>query len=130
MTHFADTLGFYVQRSAYSAGQLAHLSGVPKMTIVHWLEGRVSRPRAWQPLIQLLAALRLSEVEANEVLGAAGQGKIGQLWEQVKGGAEEKLLVYWLLDKRPQRPPFQVIAAVPVFVGREGLLAEKNESAA
>ena len=124
MTHFADTLGFYVQRSAYTAGQLAHLSGVPKMTIVHWLEGRVSRPRAWQPLIQLLAALRLSEVEANEVLGAAGQGKIGQLWEQVKGGAEEKLLVYWLLDKRPQRPPFQVIAAVPVFVGREGLLAE------
>ena len=125
MTQFAESLGFYVQRSAYSAGQLAHLSGVPKMTIVHWLEGRVSRPRRWQPLVQLLAALRLSEVEANEVLGAAGHPIVSELRAQVKGGEEERLLVYWLVgETRPQRTPFQVIADVPVFVGREGLLAE------
>ncbi len=125
MTHFADTLGFYVQRSAYTAGQLAHLSGVPKMTIVHWLEGRVSRPRSWQPLIQLLAALRLNETEANEVLRAAGQGVIRQLRGQVVGTADEKFLEYWSLgETRPQRTPFQVIADAPLFVGREGLLVE------
>lgn len=125
MTHFADSLGFYVQRSAYSAGQLAHLSGVPKMTIVHWLEGRVTRPRRWQPLVNLLAALRLSEAEADEVLAAAGQEKIGRLREQVKGTGDEGLLVYWLWgETRPQRTPFQVIADAPVFVGRKELLVE------
>ncbi|MBP8002751.1 MAG: hypothetical protein KA314_10925 [Chloroflexi bacterium] len=124
VTLFAEKLTFYVHRSAYSAGQLAHLSGVPKMTIVHWLEGRVARPRRWQPLVQLLAALRLSEVEANEVLGAAGHPIVRALQAQVRGGEEERLLVYWLLDQRSQRTPFQVIADVPVFVGREGLLAE------
>jgi len=125
MTHFADTLGFYVQRSAYTAGQLAHLSGVPKMTIVHWLEGRVSRPRAWQPLSQLLAALRLGETEANEVLRAAGHPIIRELKTQVQGTTDEKLLVYWLWgETRPQRVPFQVIADAPLFVGRGELLVE------
>lgn len=85
VTLFAEKLTFYVHRSAYSAGQLAHLSGVPKMTIVHWLEGRVARPRRWQPLVQLLAALRLNEVEANEVLGAAGHPIVRALQAQVRG---------------------------------------------
>lgn len=125
MTHFADSLGFYVQRSAYSAGQLAHLSGVPKMTIVHWLEGRVTRPRRWQPLVQLLAALRLTEIEANEILAAAGYPVLRQLRQEIVDDEDETLLVYWLWGgTRPQRPPFQVIADVPVFVGRAELLAE------
>lgn len=125
MTHFADTLGFYVQRSAYSAGQLAHLSGVPKMTIVHWLEGRVSRPRRWQPLVQLLAALRLGEIEANEILAAAGYPVLRQLRQENISDEDGKLLVYWQSgETRPQRPPFQVIADAPVFVGRVNLLAD------
>ncbi|MCZ7666447.1 MAG: hypothetical protein M5U34_04080 [Chloroflexi bacterium] len=34
---FTDILNEYVGHSAYRPGQLARLTGVPKMTIVNWL---------------------------------------------------------------------------------------------
>jgi hypothetical protein len=62
---FTTILTQFVQRSAYTPGQLASLSTVPKMTIVNWLNGRVIRPRGWQGVVELAAAMRLTEAEAE-----------------------------------------------------------------
>ena len=52
-----DILGRYLQRSHYSAGQLAARSGVPKRTIINWQTGRVSKPHQWQGLVQIAAVV-------------------------------------------------------------------------
>ena len=48
---FAELLQFYVNKEGYTTGQLSKRSGIPKPTIVNWLEGRVRRPRSWQDLV-------------------------------------------------------------------------------
>ena len=46
---FAEVLRAQMrQPPSYSPGLVSRLSGVPKATIVNWLEGRVARPRRWQ----------------------------------------------------------------------------------
>ena len=71
LDQFTTTLNQFVHRSAYTPGQLASLSAVPKMTIVNWLNGRVVRPRGWQGVVALAVAMRLTEAEANQLLAAA-----------------------------------------------------------
>ncbi|MEZ4590969.1 MAG: tetratricopeptide repeat protein [Chloroflexota bacterium] len=115
---FADILGRFVQRSLYSHGQLATLSGVPKNSITNWLGGRVKRPHRWQPLLQLAAALDLTAAETNALLLAAQQPPLAEL-RQTAVPADQPLLNHWL----PERPvPFQAIADIPTFVGRQSEL--------
>ncbi|MDA0242295.1 MAG: NB-ARC domain-containing protein [Chloroflexi bacterium] len=117
------TLGRYLQSSHYSAGQLAALSGVPKRTIINWLTGRVSKPHQWQAVVQVAAALKLEEMEANQLLGAAGYPPIAQL----RGTAAtqyQPLLAPWPATAAP----FQAIPALPYFVGREELIAQLSDS--
>jgi hypothetical protein len=76
---FADTLRIYVTRTAYTSGQLATLADLPRTTIVNWLNGRVSRPRDWQPIVKLLSVLHLQESEADQILQAANQPTIAEL---------------------------------------------------
>ena len=49
-TRLADVLAEYMRRPEYpyTPGFLSKRSGVPKATIVNWLEGRVEKPRRWQ----------------------------------------------------------------------------------
>ena len=121
---FADVLEKYVVRSGYTTGQLAKLSGVPKPTIVNWLEGRVRRPRGFKDLLRLTAVLHLNEAEATELLNSANQPAIHELRATLvqKSDPElEKLLHYWeLVEQAPQMDaaPFQVMADLPNFVGR------------
>lgn len=123
---FADILNQYVSRAAYTSGQLARLSEVPKSTIVNWITGRVQHPRDWQSLARLLAVLRLERWEADRVLQAAGHPPLADL-EQIAGGAGERALLRSWQDEsdRPARrapsttAPFQAIADTPFFVGRE-----------
>ncbi len=83
-SHLSDVLNRYVSRAGYTAGQLARLSGIPKATIVNWLEGRVKRPRGSEDLLKLAAILHLEEGEATELLQSAGHPSIAEFREQAR----------------------------------------------
>ena len=128
--YFADKLNHYVNRSAYTPGQLANLADLPRTTIVNWLNGRVQRPRDWQPIVRLLMALHLDEEEADEVLRAANQPAIAEL-RLLASDEDRDLLKAWqrpLASPSPAiptyTPPFQAIADIPYFVGRQAILSQ------
>lgn len=112
-----DVLGAFVQRSHYSAGQVADLSGVAKRTIINWLTGRVRKPHQWQALLPVAAALRLDERETNQLLQAAGYPPLAVLRQETTTGRE--LFAAW---PEAKASPFQAIADLPYFVGRDELL--------
>jgi tetratricopeptide (TPR) repeat protein/transcriptional regulator with XRE-family HTH domain len=124
----ADLLTQFIKRSGYTSGQLAKLSGVPKPTIVNWMEGRVRRPRTLNDLIRLTAVLHLTETEASQLLQSAGHPTIAELrldLQQVPDEALAKLIDHW--EVRPSTAvnhpaPFQAMAHLPYFVGRRELL--------
>lgn len=128
--YFADVLNRYVERTAYTPGQLATLSNLPKSTIVHWLSGHVDRPRDWQALLRLLTVLHVDEGEASEVLQAAGHPPLGALRHIAATEGEKALLQPWEGETGAPsaRPPFQAIADIPYFVGRDELLANVKEA--
>lgn len=132
-SNFADVLNRYVQRLAYTPGQLARLSDIPQPTIVNWLKGRVKKPRQYTDLVKLAAILQLNESEATELFQSAGHPPLSTLIAQLHGEESQNLLSPWLGKKLPQnQAPFQAIARTPYFVGRkrelrairEALLAE------
>jgi tetratricopeptide (TPR) repeat protein/transcriptional regulator with XRE-family HTH domain len=120
----ADILGRFVQRSRYSRGQLSELSGVPKRTIANWLEGRVTKPQQWQPLLKVAAALHLAEAEATTLLQAASHPTLIDLRACITAEADQALLTPWPIS----RAPFQAIADLPYFVGREHELAHLRKT--
>ena len=122
LDHFTDVLNSFVYRSAYTPGQLASLSSVPKTTIVNWLRGRVQRPRGWRGIVALAVAMRLTEAEANRLLQAAQQPSIQELRTLATGEEVRGMLAFWqtaVSTPSSQHPPFQVVALPPYFVGRE-----------
>ncbi|MEJ2750007.1 MAG: hypothetical protein P8183_19185, partial [Anaerolineae bacterium] len=125
---FADKLNEYVTRSAYTPGQLANLTGLPRTTIANWLNGRVQRPRDWQPLVKLLVVLHLDESEADEVLRAANQPAIAELRLLAHAEPDTALLTAWQRPLPPSSPPrqvpFQAIPDMPYFVGRQAILSQ------
>jgi PAS domain S-box-containing protein len=71
---FGTTLRRLMTRHRYvvTPGWLSKTSGIPKATIVNWLEGRVRRPRNQEALDALSDALRLDRLEAQALFRAAG----------------------------------------------------------
>ncbi len=125
----SDVLARHVKRTGYTTGQLARLTGVPKATIVNWLEGRVSRPRSHTDLLQLAATLHLDENETSELLLSAGHPSVAELRSVATQQDNVRLLTLlapWLeIAPAQARPtPFQVIPDLPHFVGRESLIKE------
>lgn len=122
---FVDVLEKYVARSGYTTGQLAKLSGIPKPTIVNWLEGRVRRPRGFKDLLRLTAVLHLNEQEASELLNSANHPAINELRASLLQKEDPELanlLQYWeFVEPKPQASsaPFQVMSDLPYFVGRD-----------
>ena len=119
-----DVLGRFMQKSQYSAGQLAALSGIPRRTILNWLSGRVSKPHQWQSVVKVAAALRLDEVDTNQLLASAGHEAIDVLRQKAMSKAERELLSIW---PDTTDSPFQAIADLPYFVGREAIIQELRE---
>ncbi|MFZ0547134.1 MAG: tetratricopeptide repeat protein [Candidatus Promineifilaceae bacterium] len=128
--NFTDTLQQYVTRTAYTPGQLATLTGLPRTTIVNWLNGRVQRPRDWQPIVKLLTVLHLTESEADEILQAANQPTIAELRLIARQEHDQGLLRAWHQSTAPPppsptyRPPFQAVPDTPYFVGRHTILSQ------
>ncbi|NJM07006.1 tetratricopeptide repeat protein, partial [Candidatus Gracilibacteria bacterium] len=98
----ADVLREQMQRAGYplTPGLLSKLSGVPKSTIVNWLEGRVARPRRWEDLLRVADALRLDEATTNMLLAAAGHVTVAEL--RNRDGASA-LLRPWVTTTEPPR---------------------------
>ena len=129
----ADVLGQYVTRSGYTPGQLAKLSGIPKPTIVNWLEGRVRKPRGVNDLLRLTAVLHLQESEASNLLQSAGHPAIPELRQsaiQTGNSKRVELLAQWA--EQPAQPvkqaPFQAMADLPYFVGRDAELSALTQA--
>ena len=116
-----DVLGRFTQRLHYSAGQVAALSGVPRRTVMNWLSGRVRQPHDWRRLVQVAAALRLTEMEATELLQSAGHASVARLRREATAVSDQQLLAVW---PAANDAPFQVISDLSYFVGREEVLAE------
>ncbi len=70
---FGETLRILMHRPTYDVtpGLLAKLSGVPKGTIVNWLDGRVASPRSSNVIADVCDALRLGDDEARLLYTAA-----------------------------------------------------------
>lgn len=116
-----DVLGRFVQRSHYSAGQLAALSGVPTRTIRNWLNGRVRKPHRWRGLVDVAAALRLTAVETDLLLQTASHPPLAELRQQPIAPADREALRPW---PEEADAPFQAIPDLPYFVGRDEALAD------
>lgn len=104
-TGLDEALRTYLHRNwyTYTPGVLSKLSGVPKMTIVNWLSGRVARPRHWQDLVRVAYALRLDEAETTTLLAAAGQPSLAELFARTDL-ADDALLSYWRTPNAPASP--------------------------
>ena len=103
---------------SYSPGLVSRLSGVPKATIVNWLEGRVARPRRWQDLVRVADAMRLGRDETEALLAAAGHLSLGEL-ARVADDGHRALLAPWVLPRSSDPSAFAPlpILATP-FLGR------------
>lgn len=124
---FADLLGHYLQQAHTSVNRLAKLSGVPQRTIANWLNRTILRPRHWQDLVRVAQALHLTLTETDALLQAAGHPATAQLQLQADSEADRHLLST-IATPTPSHAtasaPFQAIADLPTFVGRESELAD------
>ena len=119
---FADVLHQFVTRSSYSAGQLARLTGIPKPTILSWLDGRVKHPRSYSDLLHLAESLHLELPEVIYLLAAAGFPEAAErLKEAVPPFSPNGL------KTAVTTAPFQAIPALPYFMGRQGLIKQIEE---
>lgn len=115
MDDLMAVFGHFLQRSQYSAGQVATLSGVPKRSLHNWLDGRVSKPHRWQTVLQVAAALQLSETETNRLLQAAKHVPVRELRRAATTADDLALLNTW---PPAGHVPFQAVRKPPFFVGR------------
>ncbi|MDX1664009.1 MAG: tetratricopeptide repeat protein [Candidatus Promineifilaceae bacterium] len=118
---FHDVLQPFVAQSGHSLGQLSRAAGIPKATIANWLQGHVRKPRKVTDLLKLAAALHLDEAEASHLLVAAGYPPLERLRGE-NNGADAELFAPWPPSGSEARAPFQAIADLATFTGRESEL--------
>ncbi len=125
MSPLADLLGKHLHRTHTSVNRLFKLSGVPQRTIANWLNGSIRKPQQWQGIVKVALALHLSEPETEALLEAAGHSSLTNLRAQTTTASEQTLLSNYPIAQYsiPNSPsPFQAIADLPTFVGRENEL--------
>lgn len=127
---FGDVFQKLVAQDGRTPGQLsrrtASLFGdryqVPRETIVRWLKGTVERPRHWQDIARVAAALRLSVSEADQLLITGGHHSLTWLRQLATNPPEKDIFAVWdTLGVLPANipVPFQAPPRRPTFVGRE-----------
>ena len=99
------------------------MTGIKKMTLVHWLDGDVERPQKWQPLLKLAAVLHFSKSEVNELLSSAGKPSIAKLWDTVTEEVDKKLIAPWPLPN----VPFRANDDIHDFTGQEAEITRLEE---
>lgn len=108
---------------------LSKQSGIPEGTLKHWLKGDVRKPQQWQDVILLAKTMQLDEQEVNLLLSAAGKEPVAQLLTDAESDEDLALLEPWAaaVQQSYAQAPFQVIAALPYFIGRSRILHELEE---
>ncbi|MBK8905138.1 MAG: hypothetical protein IPM53_28410 [Anaerolineaceae bacterium] len=117
-------LDHLISREGLSRSQIARRSGVSAKTVTSWLRGDVQSPRDWQPLAQVLLALRATTSETNLILQGAGHPPIFRLARRASQ-AEMVLLADWLYLDVPFMAPDRSIETV---IGRETELVRAVEN--
>lgn len=69
---FGELLAKYMNRAGISDSELARTIGVQRQTIFRWKEGLVARPRVREDVLRCASKLRLTHVERDQLLLAAG----------------------------------------------------------
>lgn len=130
MNSFQEVLQSYLDQTQCNPNRLARISGVPRSTIVNWLQGWVERPRYWRDLVKVATALHLNIEEVNALLRAAGHPSVFTLLAQFDDAQARESLSPWdATVKRPDtRAPFLPVARLPYFVGREAELMLLQEA--
>jgi hypothetical protein len=117
----SEVLNPYVEQSGYTAGQLSKLTSIPKATLINWLNGRVQKPRNVCDLLRVAHALHLDKAETSRLLTAGGYPSIEKLMAMPGDHEQRQLLAPWAQSPGSSNgsAPFQAIADLPYFVGRE-----------
>jgi DNA-binding XRE family transcriptional regulator len=92
MKSFSQLLSEYIHRIGVSDAELARRLGVSRQTIFRWREGHIQRPRYSEDVLDLAIKLRLSSVERDELLIAAGFPPVGTsvgVGERVAGSRDK-----------------------------------------
>jgi predicted ATPase len=128
----ADVLAEYMRRPEYpyTPGLLAKRSGVPKATIVNWLEGRVEKPRRWQDLARVAAVLRLSAADASRLLQAGGYPPVARLHADVAAQEDRVLLSVWMEEAHPASTAPRTLRATNLPTPATPLIGREREIAA
>lgn len=122
---FSDVLKLYNQRTGFTLAQLSRLSGIPKPTLANWISGRVRKPRQRSDVVRLAKALHLEDSEIIELLKAAGHAPINEEWNKQNQYEPTPELIQF--EEKEGHVPFQAIADLPYFVGREAELEALKE---
>ncbi|HFC12070.1 MAG TPA: tetratricopeptide repeat protein [Anaerolineae bacterium] len=128
-----ETLSEFIDRSGYTIGQVARMSGVPRRSLANWTTGRAKRPRNVQDLLRVAQVIRLTAEEVDLLLQSAEMNTTLShlLRENSKNTPIYALLQPWRkTNSEPQSPPpapqrnvpFQAIRDLSYFVGREDTL--------
>ena len=72
MKNFSQLVSEYIDRIGVSDSEIARRLGVSRQTIFRWREGKTSRPRNREDVLQLASKLRLSSEERDALLVAGG----------------------------------------------------------
>jgi len=125
-TSLADLLGNHLSRTHTSVNRLSRLSGVPQRTLANWLNGRIRKPQQWQAVVKAAAALHLTAAETDALLQSAGHPCIAELRQRADALSDQNILAPFSSETQrlnasapPNSSPFQAIASLPTFVGRE-----------
>jgi tetratricopeptide (TPR) repeat protein len=91
-----------MRRAHASIVQLHALTDIPLETIKNWLDGRALRPRRWQEVIKLAAALHLTVRETNDLLQAARHPPLHTLPLREIPDTYQDLLARWYAGRHIQ----------------------------
>jgi tetratricopeptide (TPR) repeat protein len=121
----SDVLRELLKTSKTGVTRLSRLSGVPPKTINHWCSGHVAKPRHWQDVVRVAAALQLDEAQADRLLLAAGHKRLRHL--RASAGKDELSLISRIAggvsSTQTSHAPFTAPADLATFVGRTSELA-------
>jgi tetratricopeptide (TPR) repeat protein/transcriptional regulator with XRE-family HTH domain len=96
MKTFGELLSQHMRRAGISDAEMARTLGVQRQTIFRWREGLVQHPRERADILRIASKLRLTPVERDELLLAAGfapQEEMPALAAQAIGPADEENFV-------------------------------------
>lgn len=117
---FGELLDDYLEDAGFSPGVMSQLSGVPRKTIQHWINGHVKRPNTPKDLLAIAQSLHLTAHQTDSLLRAAGHSVLAELARLTSDPQVRHLLMFWPESHaQVSPPPFQAIADLPTIVGRE-----------